>query len=61
MPENHLQTLCALPWSNKEEDLQLWSMKFCVCGTAHSYGDILDGKVLCPMPDAIAMLNGETS
>ena len=28
MSDKDLHTLCVLPWSGKEEDWQLWSMKF---------------------------------
>ena len=57
--ETDLQTLCVLPCSVKEEDLQIWSMKFWVCGAAHGYGNILDRNIPVPTPEMIAKRTGE--
>ena len=52
MGESDLQTVQVLPWSGKDEDWQMWSMKFRMCGMYKGYDSIMDGTVTVPTPDA---------
>ena len=45
MSKSELQMLCVLPWSGKDEDWQMWSMKFHMCGMCKGYNSVMDGTV----------------
>ena len=51
--KNDLQMVCVLPWSGKDEDWQMWSMKFHVHRMYKGYDSIMDGTVTVPTPDEL--------
>ena len=53
MGESELQTVHVLPWSSKDEDWQMWSMKFHMHGMYKGYDSIMDGTVTVPTPDEL--------
>ena len=53
MEESDLQMVCVLPWSGKDEDCQMWSMKFHMHGMYQGYDSIMDGTVTVPTADEL--------
>ena len=53
MGESNLQMVCVLPWSGKDEDWQMWSMKLCMCRMYKGYDSIMNGTVTIPTADEL--------
>ena len=48
MSKSKLQMVHVLLWSSKDEDWQMWSMKFHMCRMYKGYNSIMDGTVTVP-------------
>ena len=53
MGESDLQMVCALLWSHKDKDWQMWITKFCMHGMYKGYNSIMDGTVTVPTADKL--------
>ena len=53
MSESELQTVCVLLCTSKDEDWQMWSMKFCMHRMYKGYNSILDSTLTVPTLDEL--------